>query len=419
MLHQNRSTPAARPSDLKVNNRMQILELFKSGGVYSVADIAREIGVSRQTVMKGIQFFLEKGVLVSEGKADSGSMGGKRAELFRLSPDKYLFCVLIGPENSTVTLINFRCETIDALTLPHGEGANSAAAFVQTVCAGCERVLIDHGIALEDVRGLCVATTGVVGRDGTLCFSPFFRPWGKHVPLASLFANRLGGGLLVIVEQLGKVCGSAYMRHPGTNGKRVATLLACWDDISACLIDHGGIVNGKDDLAGELGHMTIAPEDEEVCICGSRGCFECQVSAARLRRLAVEALERFPDTALRGRLPDDLTIRDIFAASARGDGLGQWLSAYAGRHFSGALRNLALLFNPDRVVFQGDFAWVDGVFLDAVRSDQSAFKCLEPEGTACGPFEIALDTRPPAALTPPGAYSLLIDRLLSDEATFS
>ena len=95
MLDHEMSMAATRPSDLKLNNRMQILELFKSGAVYSVADLARAVGISRQTVMKAIQFFLEKGIIVSDGKADSGSMGGKRAELFTLSGKKYLLNVLI------------------------------------------------------------------------------------------------------------------------------------------------------------------------------------------------------------------------------------------------------------------------------------------------------------------------------------
>ena len=111
-------TPAARPSDLKLNNRMKILELFKSGEACSVADISRQIGISRQTVMKAVQFFMDKGILVSDGKAESGSMGGKRAELYSLSSSQYLFSVLISPDSLYIALINYRNEIIDTFTDP-------------------------------------------------------------------------------------------------------------------------------------------------------------------------------------------------------------------------------------------------------------------------------------------------------------
>ena len=47
--------PPACPADLKYSNRIQVIETFLSGGVYSANDISASIGLSRQTVMKSIQ----------------------------------------------------------------------------------------------------------------------------------------------------------------------------------------------------------------------------------------------------------------------------------------------------------------------------------------------------------------------------
>ena len=79
MINSTLQTPAMKPSDLKFNNRIQILELFKTGGTWSASALAEQIGISRQTVMKAIQFFIEKGIIVADGKAESSSVGGKRA----------------------------------------------------------------------------------------------------------------------------------------------------------------------------------------------------------------------------------------------------------------------------------------------------------------------------------------------------
>ena len=44
-------------ADLKYGNRIQVIESFLAGGVCSANDISTTIGLSRQTVMKSIQFF--------------------------------------------------------------------------------------------------------------------------------------------------------------------------------------------------------------------------------------------------------------------------------------------------------------------------------------------------------------------------
>jgi len=418
MLQNHLIVPAARPSDLKVNNRMQILELFKSGSVYSVADLAREVGVSRQTVMKGIQFFLEKGLIVSDGKADSGSMGGKRAELFTLSADQFLFCMHICPDCASIVLMNFRRDIIDKQILQSITGLE-VSAFVELVSKECERMAADRGIDMANVKGLCITTTGMVTEEGMLLCGPLSSSWGRNIPIGQMFSRRLGGDIRVITENLGKVCGSAYLHQQKATEERIATLLTYWDDISCCLIANGVIVNGKNDLVAEFGHMILCPEDDEVCSCGSRGCFERQVSVRRLRRLGSEMMERFPNSSLKHLLPDHLTIREIFAASARGDGLGQWLSGYAGGQFANALRNLALVFNPDRVVLQGDYANADGVFIDTLRRELAGFRMVLKDDPKTTPFALELDLRPLDDLTILGSYTLLIDHLFAEETTYA
>ena len=51
----------ALPADLKLGNRMQVMEVFKTGGEYTANAISEQIGLSRQTVMKAMQFFVDKG----------------------------------------------------------------------------------------------------------------------------------------------------------------------------------------------------------------------------------------------------------------------------------------------------------------------------------------------------------------------
>ena len=111
------STAPSFPADLKSVNRMQIMEVFKSGKEYTANDISEEIGLSRQTVMKAVQFFVEKGIIVSHGKGSSTNIGGKRPELFSLASNKYLMCISIWPDVLQFTLMDLRAGVVDQLSL--------------------------------------------------------------------------------------------------------------------------------------------------------------------------------------------------------------------------------------------------------------------------------------------------------------
>ena len=71
----------AVPSALKYQNRQQILSCFRDHQEHSVADVVSRTGISKLTVMRAIQFFCGKNILVSSGKGESTEQGGKRPEL--------------------------------------------------------------------------------------------------------------------------------------------------------------------------------------------------------------------------------------------------------------------------------------------------------------------------------------------------
>ena len=414
LLH-HKAIAATRPSDLKRNNRLQILELFKSGMVFSVADIAREVGVSRQTVMKSIQFYLKKGVIVSEGKADSGSMGGKRAELFSLPADRCLFSILISPSQLLVTLFSFRGETIDACEYPGVTGL-SVDGISERIWRACDGMMKARGIGRERLYGVCLSCPGIVERGNTrLRYSSLFPEWGKDISFTEKLQAYFGGDILIMTENVGKVCGCAFLHETVESQLRIATVFSGWGGIVASHMVAGLILKGKDSLIGEVGHMILAPEDTERCGCGSRGCFERQVSVERLGGMIRQMAGDYPDSPLTRLEPGAVTIRGIFEASAAGDPLARALSDYTARCFASALRNLTLMFNPEEVVLQGDYAHVDDAFCETLFDELKAFHYY---GEGERPFELRLDKRSIPELTTLGAYILLMDRIFSDETAF-
>ena len=82
-------------------------------------------------------------------------------------------------------------------------------------------------------------------------------------------------------------------------------------------------------------------------------------------------------------------MRAVFAASERGDGLAQALVRYLAERFAMALRNVSLVYDPDVVVFQGDYAYGDELFRKTLLEHVADFRYF-PER---GPFRLRFDRR--------------------------
>ena len=112
MMPNPESVLPAVPSALKYRNRELILNCFRDNQEHSVADIVARTGISKLTVMRAIQFFCSKNILVSSGKGESTEQGGKRPEFFRFGYKKYLLTITLWPESLVVTLFNMDLEEI-------------------------------------------------------------------------------------------------------------------------------------------------------------------------------------------------------------------------------------------------------------------------------------------------------------------
>jgi len=403
---------ATLPADLKLGNRMQILEFFQAGGERTVAEAAERVGVSRQTATKAIRFFIGKGLLVRAGKADSTSIGGKRAELFSLSPDRCLLCAALWPDRLRLSLVDLRFRLVEQFDEPQAL-PDSVEQALRRLGALSDELLARAGVAPDRLLGVCVSTSGIVDyRTGSLKYSSLAPGWGFNIPVAGLLAPYFPEGTPILAENVSKVVARSLLHEKEIRDRRVLAVFSAWGGVCASFIEHDRILNGRDSLIGEIGHMTLAPDDDERCGCGGYGCFERLVSDARIRRAAAEILARRPDSAL-GRAPlASLTVKDVFAASAGGDEGAREIDAGLARYFAMALRNVSLSFNPELVVFHGDYAWADDYFRARLYDNLRAFRYYPADE----PFELRLDRRPIRELDLRGAYTLLLDRLFSDPA---
>jgi predicted NBD/HSP70 family sugar kinase len=405
---ENNPEIAAMPSDLKIRNRIRILGEFRSGRERTASGIAELTGISRQTVMKAIQFFMDRGLIVNTGKGDSTEAGGKKPELYAFSCGLLLVSVTMWPESLIVTLSDMNGARIGSVRRDWAIPESPKEAM-EAVAKLSITLLAERGYTRDDIYGVTLSTAGTIDyRRGLLKYSSLSPGWGTHIPLVEMLRD-IFGDRVIILENAGKMAGRSTILNPRYDGKRLLVLFSTWG-FSACLNYNGHILSGTNSLIGEIGHMVVEPDDDEVCGCGSRGCFERMVSVERIRREIARLLPLYGGSVFAKADIGGVTIGGLFAASRAADPLAREVVGKLAGLFGRLLRNISLSFDPDAVIFTGDYSAGDEYFRERLKGSLSEFQYFPPGGA----FEIDFDTRPLYDMDVIGSVKCLTDRFFGD-----
>lgn len=403
----------AIPSSLKQRNRQVVLGCFLDHQEHTVADIVSRTGISKLTVMRAIQFFCSKKILASSGKGESTELGGKRPEFFRFAYRKFLLTVMLWPETLGLTLFDMNLQEIRRSTIEWIIPASPEAAFsfVQEQAA---LLLKQVGISNDDLYGVSLSTSGIVDYDTqVLKYSVHSPEWGSDIPMGRYLREIFGEGPYYFVENAGKCISRTILREQESPSRRMLVLFSAWG-LSGALIQDGQILNGRDSLIGEIGHIMMDPSDPEQCSCGGHGCLERLVSESRLRK-QVMASPPPPESPLAKIAPEGINLHHLFFASQQADPYARRYVIRLADCFAVLLRNIAMVFNPEVVYFVGDYAVADSFFDERIHETLSSCHYL----ASSTPIEIRYDSRLLPLLDAKGSAIALLDHFFSDPAVYA
>ena len=404
----NETILPAVPSALKYRNRELVLNCFRDHQEHSVGDIVTRTGISKLTVMRAIQFFCSKNILISSGKGESTELGGKRPEYFRFGCRKYLLTIMLWPETLGLTLFDMDLHEVRRSSYSWIIPATPELAFA-FVREQAMALLAQAGIRCEDLYGVSLSTSGIVDYDSlVLKYSVHSPEWGNDIPVGHYLKSIFGNAPYYFIENAGKCISRAILAEQEDPDKRILVLFTAWG-LSGALIQDGKILSGRDSLIGEVGHMILDPSDTEQCSCGSYGCLERLVSIARLRKRI--AMDPPPASSPLSKVaPEAVGLNHLFFASRQADPYARTFVTYLADCFSALLRNVSLVFNPETVVFVGDYAIADEYFDQRMRQQFHQFHYL----ASGNPIDVRYDTRLLPELDARGGAVALLDHFFAD-----
>jgi len=240
--------------------------------------------------------------------------------------------------------------------------ANGGVDILSDIAKSIDNKLAQEAISKSEVQGVGVGVPGPVHEDS----------------IVNRCVN-LGWGVVNVAEELGaltglpiKVGNDANVAALGENwqggakGCKSSVMVTLGTGVGGGIIIDGKIVAGCHGAGGEIGHITVNPDEIEACNCGQYGCLEQYTSATGIVRMAKRKLAKSEDeTTL--RTMEALTAKDIFDEAKAGDEVAKELVDELGKILGSALSNLACVVNPEAIVIGGGVSKAGTILIDTIQ----------------------------------------------------
>lgn len=239
--------------------------------------------------------------------------------------------------------------------------SDQGAHIIEHIAAKLDEIIAEKSYGILDCMGVGIGLPGPVDRGMILgCVN-------------------LGWGIFSIVEEFSKAFHNVpvyagndantaalgeYVAGAGKGIKNMM-MITLGTGVGGGIIIDGRILEGANGGAGEIGHIPVNPQEQDICGCGKKGCLEQYASATGIVRVAEKLRKENGNTAL----PAGCTAKQVFDCAKEGDELAMQAVEELGRYLGLALASCACVLNPEGIVIGGGVSRAGKILLDVTEKN--------------------------------------------------
>ncbi|WP_372794804.1 ROK family protein [Pontiella sp.] len=368
-------------------NMSAILKLLRERGTLARADLAKELGMTRNTASNIVTDLLQAGLVVETEFRRAGA--GRPGLLLELAPNGgFAVGAEIDISRIIVVAADFNGKILWEQAVPITRGQP------QDQCINITEQLVDDALTWgrgEGLRplGIGLGLAGLVdSENGVLTYAPTLK-W-SDVPFKTLWENRFE--IPVFVDNEANTSALGYQTYSDRSKARNLAYLSIGVGMAAGLMLEEQLFHGSSGYAGQAGHMKIRT-DGVACSCGDHGCWVTEVGINALARKS--GIEKIDLAAVSGLLRNgDEKLCAVTDEMAEMLGLG--------------IANLVNLFNLDTVVLGGAIRPILPFMLEKTRAVVDARALKHPRANV----RIKVSGRDNDSVF--GAACLVLDAIMND-----
>ena len=203
------------------------------------------------------------------------------------------------------------------------------------------------------VQGIGLGVAGQIDKvTGVVISSPNL--WWDNVDIGNRLQQELGLPIMITNDVRAATYGE--WKHGAGQGINDLVCLFIGTGIGGGVITHGNLLEGYNNSAAELGHMTIVSSGR-ACRCPNHGCMEAYAGGWAIAERAQESVQ---DDKQRGRLIIDLagsieaiTAATVSRAYSMNDPLARYIIEETAQSLSAGVVSIVNAFNPCLLIFGG------------------------------------------------------------------
>lgn len=273
---------------------------------------------------------------------------------------QYVFGVDIGGTTVKLGLFENDGTLLDKWEIPT-KTANGGEAILPDVAESIKGKMQEKGIDKAAVAGVGVGVPGPVDNEGVVHVAVNLG-WGVFNVNETL--SGLLDGIEVKAGNDANVAALGEMWKGGGQGYKNMVAVTLGTGVGGGIIINGEILSGAVGAAGEIGHIHVEDDEEDVCGCKNKGCLEQYASATGVVRLAKRKLMGDEPSILRD---GELSAKAVFDAVKAGDKVAIWVAEQFGYYLGKGLSAIAAVVNPEAFVIGGGVSKAGEVLFEYIK----------------------------------------------------
>jgi len=273
----------------------------------------------------------------------------------------------LGGTNIKLAVVTGEARVVGNMSM-ETEAWGGPEVVIDRMIEGARRIVDEVSAPWEQIRAVGIGSPGFLNWETGVIIHPPNLPGWRDVPLRKRLSEALKKPVALENDANAAAWGE-YWAGAG-KGARSLVMFTLGTGIGGGIILDDEILRGFQDLAGELGHITIDP-DGPVCSCGQQGCLESFASATGTVRRFRDAVQRGEKSALAEQVlaGKQVTGRQMYEAALAGDELSRRTLGETGRYMGIGISSMVMTINPEVFVLAGGLSKAGEILMGPLREE--------------------------------------------------
>lgn len=349
---------------MKSMNRSIILNMIREHGPISRAEIAKQSRLTPPTVSNIVKELIQTQFVIET--TQGVSKGGRKPTLLEINADHfYIIGVDVGTFQMNFVVTNLFGDLKDTTqkTIP---SYPSQEDILATMKKGIRELLTSGKSAPEKFLGIGIGMHGIVDPvEGVSSFAPSFQLY--DIPIKAELEKEFD--MIVKVENDAKTMTLGEYWFGNGNDADNMVGVNVGNGIGAGMMINGKLFHGENNIAGEIGHITIDLSGPK-CPCGNYGCLQTLAAGPAIAERARKELKAGKPSKIRELVDHDIEKVDgriVYEAASAGDEFSIELLNQTGRYLGIGLTNLIHTLNPKRIIIGGGVSKAGDYLMDGIK----------------------------------------------------